>query len=136
MARVLLFLIFLVTLSAQAPPELQLKRVVAIEYPWLARMAFMQGTVELIVTVSGDGIVKDVQRVSGPSLLADPTKETVSRWLFSGCEKTTGCETKIVISFSLSGRLCAASENCPGEFQIDLPNIVTVKAHRMRAIVN
>lgn len=117
-----------------ASPHVAVKTVVAMDYPWFARMAVLEGTVELKATILPAGTVEKVRIISGPSPLAQPTKETLSKWLFTGCTTPT-CEIRVVVSFTLSGS-CYASENCPVQFEADLPGIVRVKAKRIHAIAN
>jgi len=51
-------------------------------YPNFARQAHREGTVELRATISTDGIVRDVQILSGDPVLAQAAKEAVTQWRF------------------------------------------------------
>lgn len=123
-------------MAGQSGTEPTAKRIVAIEYPWFARMAVLQGKVELVATISRDGTVQKIRVVSGPEPLAEPSRETLSKWLFTECQTApSGCDVPFAITFSLLGS-CDASEHCPSEFEIDLPNKISVKSKSIRAIVN
>jgi hypothetical protein len=123
-------------MAQSVPSELRVKRVVGIEYPWFARMAVLQGNVELIATISQDGVVEKISVASGAPILAGPAKEAMSKWLFSGCEsQSSGCEVKTTFSFTLSG-VCGSGACCPTELQFDLPNKVSVKSTSAHAVVN
>jgi Gram-negative bacterial TonB protein C-terminal len=124
-----------VMIAQTSETGLSAKRIVAIEYPWFARMAVLQGTVELVATISQDGTVHQVRVVSGPEPLAQPSRETLSKWLFTGCHVQAGCDVPFAITFSLSGS-CDASEHCPSEFEIDLPSKISVRSKSIRAIAN
>src|SRR5258708_6037863 len=57
--------------QCQSPqPQLALRRVIGIEYPWFARMSVLQGDVDLIATISTQGTVTKVQISSGPEPLS------------------------------------------------------------------
>lgn len=131
-----------VFLSASAalgqPPQsdLSLKRVVAIEYPWFARMAMLQGNVELVATISTQGTVTNIRVTSGPEPLTSAAKAALSKWQFRGCAaKQEGYELKFVVSFVLNGS-CDAREYCPTNFEVDFPGKITVTAKGINAIVN
>ena len=52
-------------------------------YPQNALTAHVQGTVVLHVVVARDGIVLDVQYVSGPELLTGPAMDAVRQWRYA-----------------------------------------------------
>jgi hypothetical protein len=111
------------------------KRVVGMNYPRLAHLAGVQGKVVLTARFLVGGSVGDVRIISGDAVLAQAAKESLSRWLFSGCKSSSNaCEAKVTFTFVLSGE-CDIS-NCPSEVQIDLPDSVTVRSKMPRAIVN
>lgn len=124
---VVVFLLLACAAMCQTPePRPAVKRVVAMEYPWIARMASLQGTVELIVAISSDGAAQDVRIVSGPEALAVSAKETLSKWRFTGCSAQTGkCEARFFFYFVLKGS-CNVAARCPSDFQVDLPDEITV----------
>src|SRR5260221_226744 len=97
-----------------------------MEYPWFAMMARLEGTVEMLATVMPDGIVREIQIISGPEPIATPSKQNLLKWRFVGCASTDGCKVKFVYAFVLEGR-CGASSRCLTEFQVDLPDHVQVK---------
>jgi TonB family protein len=111
-------------------PHLALKRVIGIEYPWFARMAVLEGDVELIATISTEGTVTRVRIISGVEPLAIPAKATLSRWQFTGCTSEQGeCEVRFVVSFVLNGS--CVSENCPSTFEVDFPGKIIVTSQRI-----
>ncbi len=120
----------------QAPqPGISVRRIVGMEYPPFARMAVLQGKVELAATVSFDGTVKSIRVLSGPEPLASPAKETLSKWLFTGCRsQASECELRFVFTFVLSGS-CTPGARCPTEFQVDLPNEVRVKSETYDSVI-
>jgi hypothetical protein len=121
-------------MAQKAGPPPVLSRIVAIEYPWLARLAVLEGTVELVATISPKGNVESVRIISGPEPLARASAATISKWLFT-CEGSSGCEIAVAVTFTLTGS-CAASEQCPSEFEMDLPDKVSVKSKSILAIVD
>ena len=110
--------------AAHAGPAV--KRVVGMEYPWFARMARLQGTVTLAATILRDGTVGGIQVASGPEPLATPSKETLSKWRFTGCASSSDeCVIRVVFSFVLKGS-CGDSTRCSSEFQMDLPDQIQI----------
>jgi periplasmic protein TonB len=51
-------------------------------YPSFARQAHREGTVELRATISSDGVVRDVQVLSGDPVLAQAARDAVAQWRF------------------------------------------------------
>ncbi|HEY4838964.1 MAG TPA: energy transducer TonB [Candidatus Acidoferrales bacterium] len=51
-------------------------------YPSFARQAHREGTVELRATISSDGVVRDVQMLSGDPVLAQAARDAVAQWRF------------------------------------------------------
>ena len=120
--------------QCQSPqPQLALKRVVAIQYPWFARMASLQGDVVLTAKISMQGIVTNVHIDSGPQPLALPAKTVLSEWQFTGCTPEQGeCEAKFVVSFILNGS-CDA-ENCPMGFEVNFPGKIVVTSTELNKL--
>jgi TonB family protein len=112
------------------------KRIVAFEYPSLARLGGIQGKVVLALRVSSEGSVESVQTVSGVAPLAKPAEEVVSKWRFENCPARDGCKVTLTFDFSLAAGVCDAGARCPSEFSVDLPDRVHLKATRIRAIVD
>jgi TonB family protein len=113
--------------TAQGKDELIAKRVVGMEYPWLARMAVLQGTVQLEATVSKDGAPENIRITSGPEPLATPAMQTLSKWRFQNCQGgATDCTLKITFTFVLKGT-CDVSR-CPSDFEANLPDQVFVQS--------
>lgn len=113
--------------------ELALLRVTALEYPWFARVAFLQGTVELMATISPDGIVTKARILSGPTPLAQPALETLLKWRFTSQSRER--DAKFSFSFVLDGS-CEACSHCPPAFEVDRPDKIRVTAKSIRAMVN
>ena len=122
---------------SQSPKcDLALKRVVGVQYPWFARIAFLQGAVELVATISRDGGIAEIRTASGPEPLAKPAREALSKWQFTGCNsRPAECEATFLFRFVLDGS-CGASENCPTSFEVDLPGEIRVTSKGIRAIVS
>jgi periplasmic protein TonB len=51
-------------------------------YPSFARLSHREGTVELRAIISSDGVVRDVQVLSGDPVLAQSAREAVAQWRF------------------------------------------------------
>lgn len=100
--------------------ELALRRVIAMEYPPIARSASLQGKVELAATVSPGGDVKAVHIQSGPQPLSLPAKDVLLKWRFTGCPVRAGeCEVAFIFSFVLDGT-CKAGSRCPTGFEVSM----------------
>src|SRR5579859_542488 len=75
------------------------------EYPPLAKMARIQGTVKLEAVISKDGTIQDLKAVSGHPLLRQAAMEAVARWryqptLLNG--EPVEVVTEIDVNFTLS----------------------------------
>jgi TonB family protein len=139
MKRTILRLLGALVLSAasaacgEKQQELALLRVVSFEYPWLARMAVLQGSVELVATISPEGQVTKVRTVYGPEPLSQPARAALLEWRFT--PQASEREAKFVFTFVLDGS-CEASSHCPSSFEVDLPDSVKLTAAAFKAIVN
>ena len=51
-------------------------------YPKFAIIARVSGTVHLVGTIGKDGMIEQVQVVSGPSLLAQAAVDAVRQWVY------------------------------------------------------
>ena len=132
---VLVALLLEVTHSQDLKNRLVPKRVIGLNYPRLVHLTGVQGKVELVAIVSEQGTVKSVRYVSGDGGLAHAASDALSRWVYSPCKQASDeCEVKVFFNFVLDGE-CEIS-NCPSEFQIDLPDLVTVKSKFPHAILN
>ncbi len=58
-----------------------LRKVIPV-YPQFAIMARISGTVHLIGTIGKDGMIEQVQVVSGPSLLVQAAVDAVRQWVY------------------------------------------------------
>jgi periplasmic protein TonB len=75
------------------------------EYPPLAKMARIQGTVRLAAVISKDGTIQDLKMLSGHPLLVKSAMEAVQRWryqptLLNG--EPVEVETEIDVNFTLA----------------------------------
>ena len=75
------------------------------EYPPLAKMARIQGTVRLDAVISKDGTIQDLKAVSGHPLLVKSAMDAVARWryqptLLNG--EPVEVVTEIDVNFTLS----------------------------------
>lgn len=112
------------------------RRIVGLNYPYLAHLAGTAGKVDLIAEISRGGAVESMRVASGDQLLADAAKGALSRWLFSCTEPNQGCEARVRFTFTLLDGQCDPGRDCPSEFQIDLPSSVTITSKHLPAIVN
>jgi periplasmic protein TonB len=62
--------------------EKQLVERVEPEYPTAAKQAAIQGTVLLALTIGTDGVVTEVQEISGPRELIPAAVAAVKRWRY------------------------------------------------------
>ena len=74
-------------------------------YPAEARAAHIQGTVHLEILVGRDGAVKDLEVISGESLLAPAALEAVAKWRYQPTllnHEPVEVITAVYINFTLS----------------------------------
>lgn len=74
-------------------------------YPALAKSARLQGTVRFKATIGKDGTVRDLQVVSGPSILDQPATDAVKQWLYRPTQlngEPIEVITQIDVNFSLN----------------------------------
>ena len=75
------------------------------EYPMLARQMKVQGSVILQALIGRDGLIQDLQVVSGPPILATAAREAVRQWHFKPhYQGSLAVETqaKITVNFTIS----------------------------------
>jgi protein TonB len=74
-------------------------------YPTLARQMKVQGSVILQAIIGRDGLIQDLQIVSGPPILAGAAREAVKQWHFKphylGADPVE-TQAKITVNFSIS----------------------------------
>ena len=73
-------------------------------YPANARIARVQGPVQLAVSIAPDGRVQNAQVVSGPELLTQAAVEAVSQWVFQPMlvnGQPVTVQTTVVVNFML-----------------------------------
>jgi hypothetical protein len=137
-AAVLCWLLSGVPVLSQADeghsPRLTIKRLVAVDYPTLARRAEIQGKVELTLLVSEQGAVAKVLKEAGSPLLLMPLEKATMEWQFDRCKGD--CQLKISAEFILDQYTCKATEYCPSSFEFDAPANIKVKAKRLMAIID
>jgi protein TonB len=76
------------------------------EYPILAKMAHVQGTVVLHAVISKQGTIENLQTISGPGLLVQAAKDAVSRWQYRPYYlngEPVEVDTQVTVNFVLSG---------------------------------
>ena len=115
-----------VVVSQTAGNELRVRRIVSIEYPRIARLASVQGNVELMASIAQDGAVQGIRNVSGSAFLVQAAKDGLSKWLFTGCSSGSVCEIKIVFSFVILEGPCEYSPS--SQFEADSPEHVTIRS--------
>jgi protein TonB len=75
------------------------------DYPTLARQMKVQGSVILQAVIGRDGLIEDLQIVSGPPILAGAAREAVKQWHFKphylGTEPVE-TQAKITVNFTIS----------------------------------
>lgn len=89
-------------IQSQAPsetkPEVKLSRKLKSgqppEYPELARQMNIKGMARVMVTITPDGIVKEVKEVGGHPLLIDALVRAVKKWKYEPAAKETIIEVK------------------------------------------
>lgn len=137
--RLLLSLVAAVVATSAAEPDspgLRVARIVGLEYPRQAHMASVQGEVQFLLQIGEDGTVKSVEILSGNSLLAGPSVESLKKWRFTPC-KGSGkeCKYPISIEFVLKGGPVNISQT-KKEFEFELPGRIIVRAQLAKAIVD
>jgi protein TonB len=83
----------------------RLTRQVLPAYPPLARMARVQGVVELDAVIAKDGRIQSLQAVSGPPLLINAALEAVKQWVYKPTllnGEPVEVATQIYVRFNLS----------------------------------
>jgi len=113
----------------------EVRKIKGVNYPRLANLAGIQGSVELKAKVSANGIVEGVRVISGHELLVGSARQALQGWEFRCPDRTASCEVSVTFTFELLDDLCDRA-SCPGELEVTLPNAVTVRAKRLRAIAD
>ena len=85
--------------------ESKLIRKISPAYPDLAKKTRIQGPVTYSVIVGTDGLIQDIQLISGnPMLATEEVKDAVSHWAYRPYvmdEQPVPVQTQIVINFVL-----------------------------------
>jgi TonB family protein len=74
-------------------------------YPLLARQMKVQGSVILQANIGRDGLIQDLQVVSGPPILANAAQEAVKQWHFKPHYRGAAAvetQAKITVNFTIS----------------------------------
>lgn len=128
-ARLLALLIVACGAVRATEPAWRVEWLTSLEYPRLATLARIEGTVELRCEIAEDGSVKAVTVRSGHEILAKGARENAMRWRFA---KATDSRldpendvVTLVYVFRLTGICKRAS--CPTSFSFQFPNLVTVE---------
>jgi TonB family protein len=82
-----------------------LARPVNPDYPLLARQMKVQGSVLMQALISRDGVIQDLQVLSGPPILASAAQEAVKQWRFKPYyQEGAAVETQahITVNFTIS----------------------------------
>ena len=85
--------------------EGQLIQRVVPQYPEIARIARISGTVELLVLIGQDGSVKSVDVLNGNPMLAATAKAAVEQWRYRPAildGRTVEVETRVTVHFVLN----------------------------------
>jgi hypothetical protein len=99
-------------------------------------LGVIQGTVEVVATISPDGHVARVRTLSGPKPLASAVERSLGKWIFAACDpRTTSYDVRLLFSFELTGA-CDAAEHCPSDFEVALPDRITISSKAIKAILN
>src|SRR5579862_1793875 len=75
------------------------------DYPMLARQMKVQGSVILEAMIGRDGLIQDLQVLSGPPILAGAAEQAVQQWHFKPHYRGTEAvetQTKITVNFTIS----------------------------------
>jgi TonB family protein len=91
---------------------------VAPVYPAEARAAGIEGTVRLDAVIGKDGAVKDLQVMSGPAMLQQPSMDAVKQWVYRPYllnGEPVEVKTQIQVVYSLATRHHETSEAQPEE---------------------
>ncbi len=82
-----------------------LRRVQPV-YPAIARLARVQGTVELRAVISREGMIENLQAISGPAMLINAAIDAVRQWRYRPYYLNGDpieVETTVTVNFTLSG---------------------------------
>jgi periplasmic protein TonB len=86
--------------------EGNLIRRVQPEYPTLAKQARIQGTVVLRAVINREGMIQDLQVISGHPLLVQAAINAVRQWRYRPYylnDQAVEVETQVTVNFSLAG---------------------------------
>lgn len=123
MFRFLVFLISLLptTSFGQSIPEICARHIESPQYPQMARLARISGSVMVRITISPEGAVSEAEGISGPAVLRDYAVQNVRKWVFEH-----GKERHVNIQFKFVLQNPALDHSPPPVVTFDLPNYVVV----------
>jgi TonB family protein len=85
-------------LQSQVQPDVKQSRKLKAgqppEYPELARQMNVKGIARVMVTISPEGVVKEVKEVGGHPLLLDALVRAVKKWKYEPAPKESVIEVK------------------------------------------
>ena len=123
------------SLKAQDPAVVAPKHLeLPSRYESVARAARLQGTVTVLLAISGDGDVITAEPSSTDALLREhsilqsKTAELTRRWKFtcSHCSKDGSYKYNVTFVYKLEGKESSYSD---AQIAVDLPDRVTITAH-------
>jgi len=91
---------------------------VAPVYPAEAKAAGIEGTVRLDAVIGKDGAVKDLQVISGPAMLQQPSMDAVKQWVYRPYllnREPVEVKTQIQVIYTLASKHLETSEAQPAE---------------------
>jgi TonB family protein len=119
MMRFSLLAVLIMACPGFAQEDWQVQRLVAMaKYPILARMAFIQGAVELRCSISPGGRAADCKVNSGHPLLCRAAIENIRLWTFRRTTESAEPpkDVTVVYTFELTG--CAGARRAKDGVQI------------------
>jgi len=116
------------TAQSKSDEQPEVQRVIGPSYPPVANLVGVEGTVKVIATVLPAGTVDSVRVISGSPYLSESAKQALLGWHFRCPNVNKPCEATVSFIFKL-GEICSR-QSCPSEFQVDLPDRVTVRQKR------
>jgi TonB family protein len=116
----------LTALSVCAQDWTPSKIVAMVEYPRVARVALVQGSVEVECTLDSSGNVTAAKMISGPAMLGKPACENALQWKFQPVSKEVrGNSVTLRYVFLLEGKPQEATNST---FVFEMPNRIQIVA--------
>jgi len=121
MLRILLILLLPIGTFTLGDAKICVKHLEAPQYPLMARLAQISGDVVVKVSISPEGTVAEVDRISGPSVLRDYAAQNLKKWVFDHGE-----ERNLEIQFKFKLQNPPTNYAPPPVVTFDLPNHVEI----------